>query len=156
MVLSLASGSGYSVGSPTSDTVYIQNTATPQLFVATGATLMYKRFPYDYTSAVVTRWGNTNVPVTANLAYDGSETATPGTDFTPASAPTVTIPAGALTGTAQFNPLDPVTTYTGNKIIVVKLVSGSGYTFDTDTAAMTIVDNAYPTGIRNMFSIRIR
>ncbi len=152
--LSLLSGAAYSTTLPFSDTVYIQNTSSNELFVSAYAATMYKAFSNDFASILLTRLGDTNVtytvPATA-FSYAGS-TAIQGTDFK--AMPAVTVPKGALTETVSVSPLAngalPVDTinptYAGNKTINVTVAGGANYgvAATANAAVLTLLDNAYP------------
>jgi hypothetical protein len=143
VVLTLKGGATYSVVAPFQDTVYIQNTGPQKLFVSgAAASTMYKRFPEDYASFIITRWGDTTVSSYTVSSFNYAGTASAGVDFVTAGS--VTIDPGAVTVTNKVSPLAPVTTYTGNKTIIVSVGSGGGYTAGPDTTTLTLLDNAYP------------
>jgi len=142
VVLNLSSGTNYSAAAPVSATITIQNTATPQLVVSAAAATAYKSFPADYASFTVTRLGNTNVAAFGVSSFTYAGTAVPAVDFV--TAQPVTLNPGAITAIGKVFPLDPTTNYTGDKTIVVGLTSGTGYTAATNTATLTILDNANP------------
>ncbi|PWU21210.1 MAG: hypothetical protein C5B50_02165 [Verrucomicrobia bacterium] len=141
VVLTLTSGAGYNLGAQITDTVTIQNTNTPQIFLSGGATSMYKSFSNDFASFILTRWGNTNANLTVStITYGG--TAIPGTDFVTTN--NIPLPPGTTTATATVSPLDPTSSYTGNKTIVVGETAGSGYIVGGNNVTLTIIDNATP------------
>jgi hypothetical protein len=150
-VLTLVGGAGYNAASPTSDTVYITNTVTPQLVMSAGAPSMYKAFSNDYASVTLTRLGNPNVPLTvAPLATSGGSAAV-NVDFTTPTA--VTFAPLDITKTAQISPLvnGAVPThalgnpYVGNKTALIGFGSGgSGYTTSGGPIGLTIIDDANP------------
>lgn len=152
VVLSLSGSGNYSAVSPSSDTVYIQNTGPQYVFVSgVSAPSMYKAFSNDYASFTVTRWGDTSVAAYAVSGFTFSGTAVYGTDFsgTNLTTPSVTINPGDVTDTVFLSPLAngqlPVDTnvvaYTGNKTIVVGYTGTGGA---TNTATLTIIDNGNP------------
>lgn len=112
---------------------------------------MYNVFSNDYASIAITRWGDTNAAQFVVSSFNIGGTAIEGTDYTP-PAP-VTINPGDLTDYSYVYPLIngqlPVDTnnlpYTGNKTITASVPTGSGYTGSTNTALLTIIDDAYPT-----------
>jgi hypothetical protein len=155
LTLTLQSGAGYSVGTPASASISILNTAPDEFFAAAGAaTSMYKAFSNDYTTIIITRWGDTNTEVGAITPgisnFDLSGTAVEGTDFTPPSP--VTFNPGDSAQTSYLYPLvagqlptdSTNVPYTGNKTIIVNMASASGFSGSTNTAVLTIVDNANP------------
>ena len=147
----------YSPGFQNAVTDYIVNTATPQLVAgAGGAPTMYKAFANDFTSIVLTRWGDTNTAfTTSGFTFGG--TATPNTDFAPLTS-TVTFNNGDVTKTVNLAkpliggsaPVDSTSiTYTGDKTITAAPTAGSGYVSysSNNTATVTILDSAYPPGV---------
>jgi len=151
VVLKLAGGGAYSVATPSSDTVFIQNTSTNQLVLSAGAPTMYKAFSNDFASVTITRLGDTNVSVTT-APYTYAGTAVLGTDFTP--LPAVTFNPGDIVKTASVSPLSngvpPADTlnptYVGNKSVTVGLPAGTGYTIAGGNSTMlTLIDNANPS-----------
>ncbi len=157
VVLTLQGGPTYSTALPVSDTVVIQNTSSNELVLSVGAATMYRAFSNDYASATITRLGDTNVTFTvpaSAFAYAG--TAVPNVDFTP--VPPITFNPGDVTLAAQISPLangvPPVDTinptYVGNKSVTVTLgaVPGVGYLAASNSATLTLIDNAYvPDGV---------
>jgi hypothetical protein len=144
VILTLKGGGAYTTLAPTLATILIQNIG-PQLVFVSGvaAPSMYKEFTNDYASFIIARWGDTNADSysVSTFAYGG--TAVLGTDFVGAGP--VTINPGDLTVTNRISPLDPVTTYVGNRTVVVNATSGTGYSANTSSnAALTIIDNAEP------------
>lgn len=144
VVITLLSGAGYSATAPSSDTIYIQNTATPQIVVSAGAATMYKPMGNDFATVTLTRLGDTNAAAFTVSSFTYGGTAVAGVDFV--TAQPVTFNPGVVTATAtvQNVPHARGGVYTGNKTIVVGLTSGSGYTAGAGTATMTILDDAYP------------
>lgn len=148
LTMTISSSMNYIVGVNPA-TISILNTATPQLSAAAGQTSMYNAFSNDFVSVVFTRLGDTNTTETLS-SFTMAGSAVKGTDYTP--LPSVTFHPGDLTQTAYIYPLvggavpthNPNLPYTGNKSIVIGLTAGSGYTATTNTAALTIVDSAYP------------
>ncbi|MGZ4974708.1 MAG: Calx-beta domain-containing protein, partial [Limisphaerales bacterium] len=145
--------SQYNVGFQNQATTFIVNTATPQVVVTPGAASMYNAFSNDYTSVVLTRWGDTNTAfTTGSVVFGGS--AVSGTDYAPLTT-TASFAAGDITKTVRVakplvNGQPPVHTangtYVGNKTFTATVQSGSGYnTYSSNNVAtLTIVDSAYP------------
>jgi hypothetical protein len=153
VTLNLLSGAAYSPTLPFSDTVYMQNTSSNELFVTARAATMYKAFSNDFASILFTRLGDTNVSYTipANaFSYVGS--AFSGIDFTPLAA--VTFNKGDLTQTATISPLSngvpPADTlnptYAGNKSVIVTVAGGASYGVSAaaNSTTLTLLDNANP------------
>jgi hypothetical protein len=111
---------------------------------------MYKAFSNDYSSATITRLGDTNVTLTIpSTAFTYTGTATPSVDFAPAT--NLTFNAGDVTHIAQIFPLsngvppidvaDPQ--YVGNKSGTITLTAASGYGVGAASTPFSIIDNAY-------------
>ncbi|WP_341907400.1 Ig-like domain-containing protein [Fluviicola taffensis] len=83
----------------------------------------------------------TTTATTITIGYTG--TATNGTDYTPSSV-TITIPAGATTGTVTIDPTDDVI-FEGSETVIADITNvtgGNGATESgTQTATVTITDN---------------
>jgi len=144
--LNLSSGTNYSAVSPVSATVFIQNTAEPQLVLNAAAATAYKRFTNDYASISITRMGNTNTSFTLSTLNLGG-TAVLGTDFSTYPAPSFN--NGEITKTFRIlQPLNPAElTYAGSKSVVVT-VGNNGSTYiglPGNSQTLTILDDAYPT-----------
>ncbi|MGH7978660.1 MAG: hypothetical protein ACREE6_04750, partial [Limisphaerales bacterium] len=156
VTITIGPGAGYNLTLPGSASINVVNTAPDQLIASTGIPSMYKAFSNDYCSLIITRWGDTNTgagTVTFNSSsVSFSGTAIEGTDFTPPTPGSVAFNPGDLTETNYIYPLVdgalPVDgtnlPYTGNKVIVATITSGSGYAGSTNQAVLTLIDNANP------------
>ena len=143
----------YNVGIQDMATDYIVNTAPPQVVLSAAAATMYKAFSNDFTSATLTRWGDTNTAFTVSgFTYGGS--AVKNTDYAPLTT-SVSFNQGDVAQTVNIaKPLiagqPPVYStsiaYTGDKTITVAPAAGSGYVSysSNNTATLTILDSAYP------------
>ncbi|MGA2521112.1 MAG: Calx-beta domain-containing protein [Acidimicrobiales bacterium] len=135
VVATIASGTGYDLGSPDTAQTTITNDNTPQLEISGGATVS------PGGSATLTITAN-QAPIQATqvlLSLGGSAQA--GTDYTPPD-PVVTLPAGATTASVTVNTLS--TDAIGpNKFVVVSLAPSPGsYTVGTPgSAVVTIAEN---------------
>lgn len=152
VTLTVATGSTYTPTFPSTASINVLNTAPQELFLSVGAPTMYNAFSNDYASFSITRWGDTNAAAYTVNSFDiVGGTAVEGTDYTTPSS--VTIHPGDLTDMAYIHPLingqlpihTNILTYTGNKTIVVSLVSATGYTAAPNTNTLTIVDSANPS-----------
>lgn len=157
VTLNLQGSQIYSIVPPTAATVSIVNTGPQTLAVSAGPSpTMYRGLAKDYATAIVTRWGDTNVAQytvpAANFTYGG--TAQANVDFTALVQPYNINGATAGSQDLTFNPGDvsvPVmvgnptaaTSYVGDKTILLGVNSGSGYTGATNKATLTILDNHY-------------
>ena len=145
VVLNIKGGGTYTPKPPTSATITIANTGPQFVFIsAVDAATMYRGYTNDYTSFAITRWGNTNAVSYNVSAYTYAGTAS-GVDYL--GAPSVAMDPGVVTITNFIyrSAVPPSGTYVGDKSIIVGLGSGGGsYTAGTNTASLTLVDNANP------------
>ncbi|MFN5874591.1 MAG: beta strand repeat-containing protein, partial [Aphanizomenon sp.] len=144
-ILTVTSGTGYTVGTVASATVNIADNDPPQVsVVATDAdaaetVLGTTPNPGQYT---LTRTGDVTGSLTVNVALSG--TATNGTDYT--TIPTiVTFVAGSSTALVDLNVTDD-TLVEGTETAILTVTSGTGYTVGTSASAIVnIADNDLPT-----------
>ncbi|WP_230401034.1 glycosyl hydrolase family 18 protein, partial [Microcystis aeruginosa] len=130
VALTLAAGTGYTVGTTTAVTGTITNDDTSVTLAVSPSSVTE-----DGTTNLIytfTRTGVTTNSLTVNYTVGG--TATNGTDYT--SIPTsVTFAAGSATATVIVDPTAD-TTVESDETVVLTLASGTGYTVGT-TAAVT-------------------
>jgi hypothetical protein len=145
VVVNLATGSNYNIGTVNSATVTITENDKPTVTViandnTAGETLTTATAnPGQFT---LSRSGNTLAPLTVNYTLTG--TATNGTDYSNLTG-SVTFAAGYATTTINVTPIDD-TVSEGNESVVLTLVTGTNYNLGTgNTATVTIVDNDLPT-----------
>ncbi|WP_158269563.1 Calx-beta domain-containing protein, partial [Microcystis sp. 0824] len=141
VILTLASGTGYTVGTTTPVTGTITNDDFPSITLAVSPSSVTE----DGTTNLVytfTRTGSTTSALTANYTVTG--TATNGTDYT--SIPTsVTFAAGSSTATVTVDPTAD-TTVEPDETVILTLASGTGYTVGTPNAATgTITNDDFPS-----------
>ncbi|WP_223574899.1 putative Ig domain-containing protein [Xanthomonas citri] len=140
VTFSVASGTGYSTGSPASATATIVNDDFPVASIAV-------------SPASVTEDGATNLlytvtldqpsPSALSIGFGVSGTATSGTDYAAVSSPLV-IAAGQTTGTITINPTAD-TTVEPDETVVISLNTGSGYTVGSPNSATgTILNDDLP------------
>ncbi len=135
VALTLASGTGYTVGTPDAVTGTINNDDTsitlavsPESVTEDGTTNLVYTF---------TRTGVTTDALTVNYTVGG--TATNGTDYT--SIPTsVTFAANSATATVTVDPTAD-TTVESDETVALTLTSGTGYTVGTTTAVTGTINN---------------
>ncbi|MEO7414241.1 MAG: Calx-beta domain-containing protein, partial [Opitutaceae bacterium] len=141
VVLTLANGSGYTVGSPSSATITIQDDDGSSANIAVSATDPLAGEIGTGQGAgtfTFTRSGPTSNALTVNFTVGG--TATSGSDYTPLGT-TVSFAPGSSTATVSVNVLDDSLTE-GDETVVVTLAGGSGYSMGTSsTATVTIQDD---------------
>ncbi len=134
VVVTLASGSFYTIGSPATATITIVDNLPVSV---TASTPSVPRAGSQSAQFVFTTSKAASFPVTVNYTVGG--TATSGTHFKPMTGPVI-IPAGSTSATVALTPVDGL--YDGNHTVVVTLASGSFYTIGSPaTATITIVDN---------------
>ncbi|RPI62696.1 MAG: hypothetical protein EHM48_03680, partial [Planctomycetaceae bacterium] len=135
-IVTLASGTGYSVGSPSGATV---NIADDDVYTVTiSATDAAAAEPSNTGTFTVTRAGGTSGDLVVNLSRSG--TAVNGTDYNSIGT-TVTIPNGQSSATITVTPIDDTTTES-TETVILTLSSGSGYSVGSPSAAtVNITDN---------------
>ena len=144
-ILTIGTGTGYSVGSTPSATVNIADNDLPVITVAAtdasaaetlaGATTN----PGSYT---LTRTGSTASALTVNVALSG--TATNGTDYTTIPT-TVNFAAGSATAVVPLNVIDD-TLFEGTETAILTIGTGTSYTVgSTPSATVNIADNETPS-----------
>ncbi|NCS09601.1 MAG: endo-1,3-1,4-beta-glycanase ExsH, partial [Microcystis aeruginosa G13-07] len=135
VALTLATGTGYTVGTPNAVTGTITNDDT-SVTLAVSPTSVTE----DGTANLVytfTRSGVTTNPLTVNYTIGG--TATNGTDYT--SIPTsVTFAANSATATVTVDPTAD-TTVEPDETVALTLATGTGYTVGTTTAVTGTITN---------------
>ncbi len=147
VALTLASGTGYTVGTTTAVTGTITNDDTNVTLAVSPSSVNE-----DGTTNLVytfTRTGSTTSALTANYTVGG--TATFSTDYTQTGAATFTsttgtvnFVAGSSTATVTVDPTAD-TTVESDETVVLTLASGTGYTIGTSTPVTgTITNDDFP------------
>lgn len=140
VILTVAAGSGYTVGAPASATGTILNDDVPSasITVAPSSVNEDSGTPLVYT---VTLDQPSLVPL--SVAYTVGGTATSGTDYAAVSSP-LSIAAGATTGTITVTPTAD-SSVEANETVVLTLAAGTGYAVGAPTSATgTILDDDQP------------
>ncbi|SDD45828.1 Calx-beta domain-containing protein [Aquimonas voraii] len=141
VTFSVAAGSGYTVGSPSSATATILNddvpsvtiTVSPAAVAEDGASNLVYRFALDQSA-----FSSTSV----NYTIGG--TATNGTDYATIASPMV-IPAGVIAITMEVNPTADAT-IEADETVTLTLAAGTGYTVGVPNAATgTILNDDLPS-----------
>jgi len=136
VVLTLAAGTGYTIGTPDAVTGTITNDDLPSITLAISPSSVTE----DGTSNLIytfTRTGDTTNPLTVNYTVEG--TATNGNDYT--SIPTsVTFAANSATATVTVDPT-PDTIVESDETVILTLASGTGYTVGTTTPVTGTINN---------------
>ena len=137
VILTLASGTGYTVGTPNAVTGTITNDDTSVTLAVSPASVTE-----DGTTNLVytfTRSGVTTNSLTVNYTLGG--TATLNTDYTrTGTTNTVTFAAGSSTATVTVNPTAD-TIVESNETVILTLASGTGYTIGTTNAVTGTITN---------------
>jgi Ca2+-binding RTX toxin-like protein len=136
VALTLATGTGYTVGTTTAVTGTITNDDFPSITLAVAPASVLE----DGTPNLVytfTRTGATTNALTVNYGITG--TATNGTDYA-TIATSVTFIAGSSTASVTVNPT-PDTTVEANETVALTLATGTGYTIGTTTAVTGTITN---------------
>ncbi|WP_245626443.1 putative Ig domain-containing protein [Stenotrophomonas ginsengisoli] len=140
VIITVAAGSGYTVGTPASAIGTILNDDVPRasISVSPGSVLEDSGTPLVYT---VTLDQPSLSPLSINFTVGGS--ASSGSDFAAVTSPLV-IPAGATTGTVSITPIDD-NNHEGSETVVLTLSAGAGYLVGTPSSVTgTIVDDDQP------------
>lgn len=141
VILTVTSGAGYAVGSPSSATVTITDNDTPVVTVAATDSAAAEAGAATGTFTV-TRTGSTAASLTVAFTVGG--TATGGSDYALNATSPLTIPAGSASATVTVTPIDDSTTEPG-ETVVLTLSAGAGYTLGASTnATVNITDNDVP------------
>ena len=140
VIVTLASGTGYTVGTPTNDTVTIADNEPVVSISATDATATEASTTTG--TFTVTRTGDTTNAITVNYSVTG--TAVNGADYTTVGS-SVVIAAASSSSTVTITPVDD-TVAEGDETVILTLTSGTGYALGTpiiDTVTITDDDAAY-------------
>ncbi|MEB3191784.1 MAG: glycoside hydrolase family 9 protein [Snowella sp.] len=134
IVLTLLTGTGYTVGTTTAVTGTITNDDLPSITLAVAPASVAE----DGTTNLVytfTRTGPTTSTLTVNYGITGTADATDYTGATPGTGKTITFAANSATATLTIDPTAD-TTIEANDTVALTLATGTGYTIGT-TAAVT-------------------
>jgi hypothetical protein len=139
VILTMATGTGYSVGSPNSATVTIADNESMPTATITATDGFANETAGDTGTFTITLSCPSIYSTTVNY-YSMGSTATNGTDYNTIGT-SVTIPAGSTTGTITITPIDD-DIYEGSETVCLFLASGTGYSVGMpNSATVTIVDN---------------
>jgi Ca2+-binding RTX toxin-like protein len=144
VALTLATGTGYTIGTTTAVTGTITNDDTPTITLAVTPTSVTE----DGTTNLVytfTRTGATTSALTVNYSIAGTADATDYTGATAGTGKTITFAAGSSTATLTIDPTAD-TLFENNETVALTLATGTGYTVGTTTAVTgTITNDDTPT-----------
>ncbi|RXD65788.1 Calx-beta domain-containing protein, partial [Xanthomonas perforans] len=140
VIFSVANGTGYSTGSPSSATATIVNDDFPSASIAVSPASVSED---GATNLLYTVTLNQPSPTALSIGFGVSGTATSGTDYAAVSSPLV-IAAGQTTGTITINPTAD-STVEPDETVVISLNTGSGYTVGSPNSATgTILNDDQP------------
>ncbi|MBD7923830.1 putative Ig domain-containing protein [Xanthomonas bonasiae] len=141
VIMSVASGSGYGIGSPSSATATILDDDVPSASIAVSPASVSE----DGATNLVYTVTLDQAPVNAtSVAFNVGGSATSGTDYAAVSSPLV-IAAGQTSGTITINPTAD-STVEPDETVVISLASGSGYSVGSpDSATGTILNDDVPS-----------
>lgn len=141
VILTVAAGSGYTVGTPASATGTILNDDVPSASITVSPAAVAE----DGAANLVYTVTLNQAPLVATAVnFTIAGTATAGTDYASVSSP-VTIAAGATTGTVVINPTADAT-IESDETVVITLAAGTGYTVGAPASATgTILNDDLPT-----------
>jgi Ca2+-binding RTX toxin-like protein len=144
VALTLATGTGYTVGTTTAVTGTITNDDLPSITLAVAPTSINE----DGTTNLVytfTRTGPTTSPLTVNYGITGTADATDYTGATPGTGKTITFAANSATATLTIDPTAD-TTIESDETVALTLATGTGYTVGTTAAVTgTITNDDFPS-----------
>ncbi|QYX34214.1 M10 family metallopeptidase C-terminal domain-containing protein [Sphaerospermopsis torques-reginae ITEP-024] len=142
VALTLAAGTGYTIGTTTAVTGTITNDDTTVTLAVSPSSVTE-----DGTNNLVytfTRTGVISNALTVNYNIAGTAASTDYTGATPGTGKTITFAAGATTATLTIDPTAD-TTVESNETVALTLVAGTGYTIGTTTAVTgTITNDDFP------------
>ena len=140
VILTVAAGTGYTVGAPASATGTILNDDVPSASIAVAPASVSED---GATNLVYTVTLNQAVLTAISVNFTVGGTATSGTDFAAVTSP-LTIAAGATTGTITVDPT-PDATIEANETVIITLAAGAGYVVGVpNNATGTILNDDLP------------
>ncbi|XHR85236.1 MAG: beta strand repeat-containing protein [Gloeotrichia echinulata GP01] len=141
VALTLATGTGYTIGTTTAVTGTITNDDLPVITVAaTDASAAETNTGVTANPGIftLTRTGITTSALTVNYTLGG--TAIKGTDYSNLTG-TVTFAVGSSTATVTVTPINDII-FEGTETVILNLATGTSYTLGaTSTATVNITDN---------------
>ena len=145
VILTVAAGTGYTVGAPASATGTILNDDVPSATITVAPASVSED---GAANLVYTVTLNQAALTATSVNYTIAGTATNGTDYATITSPLV-IAAGATTGTITVNPTAD-TTIEADETVILTLAAGAGYTVGAPASATgTILNDDLPNLIIN-------
>ncbi|WP_425520907.1 putative Ig domain-containing protein [Xanthomonas hortorum] len=141
VVISVVSGSGYAIGSPSGATATIVNDDFPTASI----TVSPASVPEDGAANLIyTVTLDQAAQSAVSVAFNVGGSATSGSDYAAVSSP-LTIAAGQISGTITINPTADAT-IEPDETVVISLAAGSGYSVGSPNSAIgTIANDDQPT-----------
>ncbi|TRV46369.1 MAG: hypothetical protein EWV42_18375 [Microcystis panniformis Mp_GB_SS_20050300_S99D] len=139
VILTLATGTGYTIGTPNTATGTILDDDTPNVTLS----LNYSGISEDSPSNFVytfTRTGATTNALTVNYNIAGTGNATDYTGATPGNGKTITFNPGSTTTSITIDPTAD-TVVEPNETISLQLAAGTGYSIGTTAAQIATIIN---------------
>ncbi|MFN6224962.1 MAG: beta strand repeat-containing protein, partial [Dolichospermum sp.] len=144
VALTLAAGTGYTIGTTTAVTGTITNDDLPTITLAVSPSSVLE----DGTANLIytfTRTGSTTSALTVNYGITGTADSSDYTGATPGTGKTITFAAGASTATLTIDPTAD-TIVESDETVALTLATGTGYTIGTTTAVTgTITNDDFPS-----------
>jgi NHL repeat/Calx-beta domain len=142
VILTVQTGTGYVLGSPSTATATVDDNEAPVVTIAALDT-KGKEGGSDNASFRLTRLGERSTAITVNLLTEATSAATSGSDYTSIGT-TKSIAANTATADVAVTVLED-TTAESTETVVLTVATGTGYTpGPTKTATVTIEDNETP------------
>lgn len=141
VILGIAAGAGYLVGTPSSATGTILNDDVPAASITVAPASVTEDGPTNLVYTIALDAASAS-PITVNYTIGG--TATNGTDYASIGT-SVAFPAGSTSQTVVVNPNNDGT-IEPNETVILTLAAGAGYTVGTPTSATgTILNDDLPS-----------
>lgn len=146
VILTVAAGTGYTVGAPASATGTILNDDVPSATISVSPASVVEDGAPNLVYTVILNQANPAAATTVNYTIGG--TAANGTDYATIASPLV-IAAGNTTGTITVNPTADAT-IEADETVTLTLAAGAGYTVGVPNAATgTILNDDLPNLVIN-------
>ena len=141
VIMTVAAGTGYTVGAPSSATGTLLNDDVPSATISVAPAAVAEDGAPNLVYTVTLNQANPSAATTVNYTIGG--TAANGTDYATIASPLV-IAAGNTTGTVTVNPTAD-TTIEADETVTLTLAAGSGYTVGVPNSATgTILNDDLP------------
>jgi large repetitive protein len=137
VILTVAAGTGYTVGAPASATGTILNDDVPSASISVAPAAVAEDGAPNLIYTVTLNQANPSAATTVNYTIGG--TAVNGTDYATIASPLV-IPAGSTTGTITVNPTADAT-IEADETATLTLAVGTGYTVGVPNSATGTIFN---------------